>query len=129
MHVKRIDHINLRTPLLEETVTFYEQLLGLKRGPLPGIDETRNAWLYDMAGQPIIHINMPPEGDAVLQDRDSGRIHHVALDCTDYEGLATKLVDMGLPYHSNHMESFGLRQVFVHDPNGVLLELNFRTQP
>ncbi|MDB5697508.1 MAG: hypothetical protein JWN69_312 [Alphaproteobacteria bacterium] len=32
MRVNRIDHINLRTSLLEETSAFYENMLGLKRG-------------------------------------------------------------------------------------------------
>jgi hypothetical protein len=32
----------------------------------------------------------------------------------------------GLPYRLNHVAAIDLKQIFVSDPNGVLLELNFR---
>jgi len=126
MHVNRIDHINLRTPLLEETLVFYERLLDLKRGRAAGMDQARNAWLYDPAGAPIVHVNMPDDGEQLLQGNDSGRIHHVALDCVGHDETMAKITDMGLDYSTNFIEEIGLRQIFVLDPNGVRLELNFR---
>lgn len=128
MHVRRIDHVNLRTPLLEESVAFYTKLLGLRRGLLPGIDPTRNAWLYDLSDQPIIHVNLPPNDEPVPDASHSGRIHHIALDCMNYDLIRQTISDMALPYEENHVESIGLRQLFVKDPNGVLLELNFHSQ-
>lgn len=126
MQVNRIDHINLRTPLLEETLVFYERLLDLKRGRAAGMDQARNAWLYDPAGAPIVHVNMPDEGEQLLQNKDSGRIHHVALDCVGYDETMAKIADMGLEHSLNYIDEIGLRQIFVLDPNGVRLELNFR---
>ena len=126
MHVNRIDHINLRTPLLEETLVFYERLLDLKRGRAAGMDQARNAWLYDPAGAPIVHVNMPDDGEQPLQGNDSGRIHHVALDCVGHDETMAKITDMDLDYSTNFIEEIGLRQIFVLDPNGVRLELNFR---
>lgn len=126
MQVNRIDHINLRTPLLEETLVFYERLLDLKRGRAAGMDQARNAWLYDPEGAPIVHVNMPDEGEQLLQGNDSGRIHHVALDCVGHDETMAKIADMGLDYSTNFIEEIGLRQIFVLDPNGVRLELNFR---
>lgn len=125
MRVNRIDHINLRTPLLEETAVFYERLLGLKRGRPANLDPARNAWLYDEEGHPIVHVNLPEPGEEVLRGDDSGRLHHVALDCAGHDETVARLAEMGVSHQSNFIEEIGLRQLFVLDPNGVRLELNF----
>ena len=126
MRVNRIDHINLRTPLLEETAVFYERLLGLRRGRPASLDPARNAWLYDEEGHPIVHINLPDPGEAVPSGGDSGRLHHVALDCLGYDETLARLVEMEVSHQSNFIAEIGLKQLFVLDPNGVRLELNFR---
>ena len=125
MRVNRIDHINLRTSLLEETSTFYENLLGLKRGRAAGMDQSRNAWLYDEEGRPIVHVNMPADGERELPGEDTGRVHHIALDCTGYDTMIARLDDLQQAYQSNVIAELGLRQLFVMDPNGLRLELNF----
>lgn len=64
--IQRIGHINIRTPLFEETLTFYEAVFGLRRGTAKTMaDPTRNAWLYDHDGRALIHVNMPTAGEAV----------------------------------------------------------------
>ncbi len=40
--------------------------------------------------------------------------------------MLARLDRLGLAYRCTGVASVGLRQVFVRDPNGVLLELNFR---
>jgi catechol 2,3-dioxygenase-like lactoylglutathione lyase family enzyme len=52
-----LDHVNIRTDRLDETVAFYRDLMGLEVGyrpnfPYPG------AWLYH-DGRPIIHLKSP----------------------------------------------------------------------
>jgi len=126
MRVNRIDHVNLRTPLLEESVAFYINLLNLRRGPAAGMDETRNAWLYDDQDQPIIHINMPDEGEQVASSKGTGRLHHIAFDCEGHDELITRLGKLGYAYGTNLIAQIGLRQIFLPDPNGVQIELNFR---
>jgi len=126
MRVNRIDHINIRTPLLEETLSFYERLLDLKRGRAAGMDQARNAWLYDQDEQPIVHVNMPDEGELLPGDADTGRVHHVALDCVGHDEFMGRVRQMDVPHSLNLIDEIGLRQVFIMDPNGVRLELNFR---
>lgn len=125
MRVNRIDHINLRTSLLEETSVFYEKLLGLKRGRAAGMDQSRNAWLYDEEGRPIVHVNMPERGEREMPGDDTGRVHHIALDCTGYDAMIARLDELQQAYQSNVIAEIGLRQLFVMDPNGLRLELNF----
>lgn len=126
MRVNRIDHINIRTPLLEETLSFYERLLNLRRGRAAGMDQSRNGWLYDEDDWPIVHVNMPEDDEILPDDADTGRVHHVALDCAGHDGFMDRIRGLGIPHTLNLIEEIGLRQVFLMDPNGVRLELNFR---
>lgn len=49
----------------------------------------------------------------------------MALKCSGYEELRAQLTRRGLEHRLNEVTAAGLRQIFVLDPNGVLLELNF----
>jgi catechol 2,3-dioxygenase-like lactoylglutathione lyase family enzyme len=126
MRVNRIDHFNLRTHLLDETCDFYEKLLELRRGRAAGMDQGRNAWMYDEQDRPIIHINMPNDGEKELPGENTGRLHHVALDCHGYDEMMKRIEDLGVYHETNFIDEIGLRQVFIYDPNGVRLELNFQ---
>jgi catechol 2,3-dioxygenase-like lactoylglutathione lyase family enzyme len=55
-----------------------------------------------------------------------GAIDHVAFECDDYDAMLGKIRDRGLPYRENFVPSVPLRQIFVNDPSGVTVELNFR---
>jgi hypothetical protein len=49
----------------------------------------------------------------------------VALRCSGYEQMRTWLIRRGIGHRLNEVAAVGLRQIFVLDPNQVLLELNF----
>ena len=55
MSVGVLDHYNVSTRKLKETVQFYEDVLGFKNGPRPPFNFP-GAWLYS-AGHPVLHIN------------------------------------------------------------------------
>jgi hypothetical protein len=55
-----------------------------------------------------------------------GAIDHIAFACDDYEETVKKLRNRRLAYRENYVASLKLKQVFVNDPNGVTLELNFQ---
>jgi len=127
--IERIGHINIRTPLLEDTLAFYEALFGLRRGPaLTMADQSRNAWLYDAEGRGIIHVNMPPEGEAVPALGDRGRMDHVAFDCRDPDAMEQRLKVLHIPYRRRATLVEGLEQIVLRDPNGINLELAFGTK-
>jgi len=126
MRVNRIDHFNLRTRQLEETCSFYERMLQLRRGRAAGMDQARNAWMYDEQNNPIIHINMPADDETELPGGNTGKLHHVALDCQGYDEMMKRIADLGVYHETNFIDEIGLRQVFLYDPNGVRLELNFQ---
>ena len=95
------------------------------RAPSPVEAEgRRGAWLCDAKGAAIIHL-VGGEGAA---GGGAGALDHFALACTDYAGLLARVEAMGLPHRTIARPERGLRQIFLHDPNGVRFELNFNTE-
>ncbi len=60
--------------------------------------------------------------------RGGGAVHHLALECDDYDGMLAGISAAGLARTLNEVPQVRLRQIFLTDPNGVLIELNFREQ-
>jgi len=120
-----LDHVNIRTARMAETIGFYADLLGLRAGPTPMSDDiTRGAWLHDPDGRPVIHLS---ELKAAGDD-GSGAIDHVAFACTAFAETRERLLAHGLPFRENDIGSIGLKQLFVADPNGITIEMNFRKE-
>jgi hypothetical protein len=55
----------------------------------------------------------------------AGVIDHIAFTAADPKGMAAQLEASGTPYRARFMEDSGLYQLFVKDPNGICIELNF----
>ena len=129
MRVEALDHVNIITADLEGTVRFYAELLALepRDGPPPLTHENAR-WMYDDSGRAVVHINTlecPRAYDRAVDPGPTGALHHVALRCSGYEELRARHARHGLEHRINVVAAIGLRQIFVLDPNQVLLELNF----
>jgi catechol 2,3-dioxygenase-like lactoylglutathione lyase family enzyme len=121
--IDRIGHINIRTPIVDETCNFYEQLMGLKRGEAQAQPGPGNVWLYADSGRAIVHVNGVTAQESVPEDSKS-RVHHVAFDCRDYDGIVKRLKDMKLEYTQYSTAVDGLVLLVTQDPNGVVVELS-----
>ncbi len=129
MTVNGLDHVNIETRAMAETIRFFVEVLDLRQGDPPaGLDPARIQWLFDGGGRALIHLSTPksPDVDGGASGRSTGALHHVALDCSGHAQMVARLDRLGLAYRSNEVASIGLKQIFVSEPNGVLLELNFR---
>ena len=129
MRVESLDHVNIITPDLEGSARFYAELLDLepRDGPPPLTHETAR-WMYDAAGRAVLHLNSLDcrrAYDREVTPGPTGSLHHVALRCSGFEELRARLARRGLEYKINNVTAVGLKQIFVLDPNQVLLELNF----
>jgi catechol 2,3-dioxygenase-like lactoylglutathione lyase family enzyme len=129
MHVDALDHVNIITSDVEGSARFYTDLFGLepRDGPPPLTHENAR-WMYDDAGRAILHLNSlecPRHYDRDIRPGPTGALHHVALKCSGYEELRARLTRRGLEHRINEVTAIGLKQIFVLDPNQVLLELNF----
>ena len=130
MKLKALDHINIITDDLTASAAFYQNLLGLDiRSAPPPLKAEWALWLYDDAGRAVVHLNhsdMPKTVERDVTAEKTGALHHVAFECEGYSTLCAKLNQQGACYERNEIAALGLKQLFIEDPNGVLLELNFR---
>lgn len=126
MPVVDLHHIAIKTADVDRTVRFYNEVLGTHTVPRPPFDFP-GAWL--MMGATMIHLY---GGDAAA-GRDgrvptgSAAVDHVALMAHDFDTMRRVIRDQKLDWRENDIPSAGLWQIFVHDPNRVLIELNFPT--
>jgi catechol 2,3-dioxygenase-like lactoylglutathione lyase family enzyme len=129
MQVKGLDHVNIVTADLDGTAGFYQALLGLRPERTPnapaGFD---GRWLYDTADRPIIHLmayDPKRHGLRTEAPATTGSIDHVALACEDFAGMLRRCESLEVEHRVNDRKYGSLRQIFVTDPNNVVLELNF----
>jgi catechol 2,3-dioxygenase-like lactoylglutathione lyase family enzyme len=134
-----LNHFSIRTLDLEATRAFYEGVLGLTVGPRPAFPFP-GLWMYrgdhgDVANAAVHIIGMDPDDPQGLKgylgDRDasslrgSGAVDHVAFFATGLAAMRERLRRLGVAARERTVPSIGLHQLFLDDPNGVVIELNY----
>jgi catechol 2,3-dioxygenase-like lactoylglutathione lyase family enzyme len=136
--VLKLNHYSVRTADVEATRAFYVDVLGLVVGPRPAFPFP-GVWLYagDTAStdNAVVHvIGVDPVDASGLQGylggRDgatggSGALDHVAFSATGLAAMRARLAELGLAPRERTVPGLGLHQLFVVDPNGIVVELNF----
>ncbi len=122
MSVGVLDHFNIRTRDLAATVNFYQNIMGLEKGPRPNF-AFPGAWMYS-EGKAVVHIVDISKTDEP-QKPDSGVVHHVAFVSRGFDGMKHRLSSKGMPFDARQVPGGELWQIFVNDPNGVMIELNY----
>lgn len=108
-------------------------MLGLIPGPHPDFGFPV-AWLY-LGTEDVLHVT---EGGAAVSanrqaylaqhsqaTRGTGVLDHIAFHATDLAGMIARLRARGVAYTSRRVDAQGLFQLFLFDPNGLKVELNF----
>jgi catechol 2,3-dioxygenase-like lactoylglutathione lyase family enzyme len=137
MAISHLEHFLVVAQDYEATVQWYIDNLGFKPGPHPdfGVEVT---WLY-LEDRDIIHIVPPrpndeprpvPDPNATPEDIAQGSrpIHHIAFRAANRVEMTDRLKANGTTYLEQQASKEDLYQVFVRDPNGITVELNFPSQ-
>ena len=138
MAISKLAHFSIRTPDLDASRGFYTRVLGFKEGFRPAF-KFPGVWLYrggDELDYGVIHLigidlNDPSGLVDYLGDEDanglqgSGAVDHVAFMATDLYAMRMTLQQEGVPFRERTVPDLGLHQVFLEDPSGVTVELNF----
>ncbi len=116
-----IDHINIGTTRLAETVAFFRDVLGLSVGarpnfPFPG------AWLY--SGETAV-VHLVELGHSKGPSSESA-LDHFAFRISDYDDIVARLTAADMEFTAFDVPGTTTRQIFVRDMNGVSIELNYR---
>jgi catechol 2,3-dioxygenase-like lactoylglutathione lyase family enzyme len=134
-----LNHFSIRSLEIEKTSAFFNQVLGLTIGPRPEFPFP-GVWLYNgdesswaNAGLHLIAIDKnDPEGlKKYLGDRDtsslhgSGAVDHIAFFANGLEEKIQLLKTLKVPYRERTVPVLKLHQIFLDDPNGVVIELNY----
>jgi catechol-2,3-dioxygenase len=124
MPVTGLNHYNLRAPrdLLEALRLFYCEVVGLQPGERPPFDSF-GYWLY-AGDQAILHLSEARPGE----QRASSAVNtfdHAAFNCTGRREAEAHLVRCGVPYRTAVVPMTGQVQLFLQDPAGNGIELNF----
>jgi catechol 2,3-dioxygenase-like lactoylglutathione lyase family enzyme len=134
MGVQLLEHVTIRCGQLRRTRDFYVELMGLTDGDRPDFP-FRGHWLY-LGGIPVIHLveasdtagawgreDAPPP---VAED-GTGAFDHVAFRGDDFEAMRARVQEAGMTFKERAVPGRPLKQLFVLDPEGVLVEINFRS--
>jgi catechol 2,3-dioxygenase-like lactoylglutathione lyase family enzyme len=119
MAIAGIDHITVNASDLDASRRFYVDVLGLRDGDRPAFD-VPGIWLY-ATDHPIVHLVGDRESDAPT----TGAFDHYAFQAADLAGVIGRLKAAGIAYELFIVPGLERRQVFVADPDGIKIELNF----
>lgn len=123
MAVENINHINIYThqPLLDRVRDFYVDIIGLSEGPRPPLP-VPDYWLY-AAGQPIMHLMVREEEQLGMSVT---HLDHIAFTCHGLEETKSRFSSLDIEYKERNIPEFGIVQLFVVDPTGLGVEMNFQ---
>ncbi len=134
-----LNHYSIRTHDLEACRRFYADVLGLVVGPRPDFPFP-GLWLYagdtKVWANAAVHIigivrDDPTGLNVYLGERDntqlagSGAVDHVAFFASGLDAMRATLARLGIANRERTVPGIGLHQVFVTDPNGIVIELNY----
>jgi len=130
--VSALEHVTIRCAQLQRTRDFYVDLMGLVDGERPNFP-FRGHWLY-LGGIPVVHLVEATDTagawgrDIVIPNPEegTGSFDHVAFKGDDFQAMRDRLQKAGLTFKERVVPGGRLSQLFVHDPEGVLVEINFR---
>jgi catechol 2,3-dioxygenase-like lactoylglutathione lyase family enzyme len=121
MDLHGLDHFTMRTNDLFASVSLYQDIIGLHPGPRPKTS-VPGSWLYsDNCPNPLVHLVQVQE----LCSRGDGALDHVAFRAAGLSQFLRNLRDAGQAYHTQPIQQLDVVQVFLRDPSGVSVEVNF----
>jgi len=130
--VQALEHVTIRCAQLQRTRDFYVDLLGLSEGERPAFP-FRGHWLY-LGGIPVVHLVEASDSagawgrEIVIPQAENGTgsFDHVAFRGGDFAAMRERLQKAGMTFRERVVPGGALSQLFVPDPEGVLVEINFR---
>jgi catechol 2,3-dioxygenase-like lactoylglutathione lyase family enzyme len=136
MQLVKLAHYAVRATDLEASRWFYTEVLGLRVGYRPPF-EFAGMWLYlggDETEFGVVHLIGSDEGadlSRYLGERPgdnaggTGSLDHIAFMARDWPAIRARCLAHGIDHTERVVPALGLLQVFLVDPAGVTVELNF----
>lgn len=133
MPVSHLEHFLIQTADLKATRDWYVDVLGFREGPHPDF-KFPVVWLY-LGDKDVVHLTEGGKGVSANRKaylgqqseatQGSGVIDHMAFRCIGLRDMMEHLRDKKVEFRQRMVSDQGLFQLFLFDPNGVKVELNF----
>jgi len=124
LHLKSLNHISLLCRSIEESINFYQNVLGFVPIRRPGSFKFDGAWLFEFGIG--IHLLQSEDPDSLPTKTEiNTKDNHISFQCESMEAVEKKLKDMGIKYVRALVEEGGIQvdQLFFHDPDGFMVEI------
>lgn len=134
-----LNHFSIRSLEIEKATEFFTKLLGLTVGPRPEFPFP-GVWLYNgdqsSWANAVLHLiaidkNDPNGLKKYLGEREasspqgSGAVDHIAFFATSLEEKLELLKKLNISFRERTVPVIGLHQIFLDDPNGIVIELDY----
>lgn len=133
MALQYLEHYLVQASDIGKTVDWYERVLQLRRGPTPDFGFPVQ-WMY-IGEKDVLHITHGGAkasnnrkaylGQQSQAANGTGVIDHVAFRSSGLPEMLDHLRRTGVEFKERQVDDQGLYQLFLFDPNGVKVELNF----
>lgn len=133
MPLSHLEHFLVQTADIAATRDWYVNVLGFREGPHPDF-KFPVVWLY-LGDRDVIHLTEGGKDTSENRKRylgqqsdalhGSGVVDHFAFRCTGLVEMMEHLKRTGVEFRQRQVDDQGLYQLFLLDPNGVKIELNF----
>lgn len=127
MELKDILHVTVRTMDLDATNRFYGEVLGMRLDhDRPPTIPAAGTW-FDTGRASQFHIIATEKayGKVRTDTEGGGNVDHIALRAVGYDAWKARILKHGLDYRENIVKSLGQWQLFIRDPSGIVVELQF----
>ncbi|MEM7525578.1 MAG: VOC family protein [Pseudomonadota bacterium] len=135
-----IHHVNLEARDVRRAASFYGGILGMaetawtfppSRGYIPAAPDQLALFNDERQSHTGLHLIKPDPDFAarndLREDHNPSIGGHIAIEVSDLEAVIRRLTAAGVPYSDAGVFAIpGLRNIYVRDPEGNLVEINQR---
>ncbi|XP_044472454.1 metallothiol transferase FosB-like [Mangifera indica] len=125
LRLKSLNHISILCRSLEESVDFYQNVLGFFPIRRPRSFDFEGAWLFNYGiGIHLLKCEDPDKMPSIysINPKDN----HISFQCESMATVETVLREMKIEYVKARVEEEGgiyVDQLFFHDPDGSMIEI------
>src|SRR3954451_10428411 len=137
MPISHIEHFLVASDDIDATRDWYARVLGMKSGAHPDFGFPVH-WMY-VDNIDIVHIGPSAKQAGEIQKKYLGRtsqkseagtgaLDHIAFRATGLRPMLEHLKREKVPFSQRRANGQALFQLFLYDPNGIKIELNYAAQ-
>ncbi len=132
MSFKKVDHVAIAVPNLEDAIALYKNLLGKDPEHIEEVADQKVKAAFFGVGESNLELLFPTAADSpianFLQKNPRGGLHHICLEVKDIDAHLEKLKAQGVKLidEKPRIGAHNKRIAFVHPKStgGVLIELS-----